>query len=328
MGVHKNRRKEGPAALKDTDAALNTNEPVEVAMPTKSFNWLLAAALGMGLSLSMPSLARAEFTVSEEPDPGFLALENELEPSLEPFGVEDNIQINPQVINGSVVDSRYFPAIFGKIRPGESVPSCTAALVGPSTMLIAAHCVDDNPNIRLRNGLASVRGRCVLSPAWRSNADTGVDVALCVLEHKITGISYESISYTLPNIGQDVYVTGFGCTWEGGPSDGKLRIGRAPAANRPSNFPQSPGTLYTASAIQAGQAVLCPGDSGGPLFMFSGTLDGPRRIIAVNSATTFSAGVSLYAALAAPANINFIQQFAAKYNQQICGVNLQLGCRG
>jgi len=219
---------------------------------------------------------------------------------------------------------------------GDPHPTCTATLIGLTTLLIAAHCVDDNPDISLAFGSRTINARCVMAPAWNSEDDKGVDLALCVLANAVQGMTFERISFRLPAIGEALVLSGFGCTEEGGEPDGELRLGWAPAQNRPPGLSHSPGTLYTVASIEDGQSALCPRDSGGPLFRMPGAIDGPREVIAVNSATTYAHGVSLFAALGAPANAAFIRDFAAgEYTPDrsrtpipvlICGVNMDRGC--
>lgn len=283
-----------------------------------------AVALLVSLFLGGPSLA--QITIDPEPNPAFAALEAELGLSFGPIVNAETVTVDPLLMNGVEVDDRFFPAIFGKQR-GSDNPTCTATLIGPGTILIAAHCVDDNPRVRFVRDADVVRSLCVIAPGWRGEVDNGSDIALCLLERSIRGIPYERVSFDLPRVGQIAHLTGYGCTEQGGERDGILRLGEAPIQNRPPGFRHSPGTLYTVASVAAGQAVLCPGDSGGPLYVMGGTLDGPRSVIGVNSATTFDRGVSLFAALGAPANAAFIRSFAEARGQQICGVNLELGCK-
>ena len=281
--------------------------------------------------------ARADITISEEPNPAFEALVREFDSAFVQFETNEAMTVDQEVINGIPVDRRFFPAVLGKMRAWDPAPTCTASLIGPTTVLIAAHCVDDNPEIRLESSAGSVIGLCIIAPGWNSEADNGSDLALCTLNRAVMGITYERVSFNLPQVGQTVYLTGFGCTEEDGGRDGVLRLGSAPAQNRPEGFAVSTGTLYTVASIDDGQAVLCPGDSGGPLYVMRGTIDGPRSIIAVNSATTFERGVSLFAALGAPANAAFVQSFAngeftkdmqgQLVPQEVCGLNLDLGCK-
>lgn len=288
-------------------------------------------------TLFLANDAFADPAIGDTASPGYDVLDARVLDDLSQLGDNSAIAAGQEVINGVVVDRRDFPAIFGKRRGLDPNPTCTAALIGPSTMLIAAHCVSSSPRIRLSAGVVSVEGICQTAPSWASNSDTGADVALCLLRHPVTGIVYERVSFTLPTSGQKVTVSGFGCTEKGGQRDGKLRLGTAPIKPQPAGFRDSPGTLYTVGSIAGDDAVLCPGDSGGPLFLMGTTTEGPREVIGVNSATTFDRGVSLFAGLGAPGNRAFINDFAAgkltpdaagrPVAQVICGVNLEVDCK-
>lgn len=281
--------------------------------------------------------AQADPTIGDTDNPGFDVLDARVVDDLSQLGEDSAISAGQEVINGVVVDRRDFPAIFGKRSGLDPNPTCTAALVGPSTILIAAHCVSSSPRIRLSSGTVRVEGICQTAPGWSSNTDTGADIALCLLRRPVSGIVYERVSFTVPAAGQQVTVSGFGCTEEGGPRDGTLRLGTAPIKARPAGFRDSPGTLYTVGSITGGDAVLCPGDSGGPLFLMGSSTDGPREIIGVNSATTFDRGVSLFAGLGATGNRAFIEDYASgkltpdsagrPIERAICGVNLDADCK-
>jgi hypothetical protein len=291
----------------------------------------------VSLGILFATNAHAQLDVSGDENPAFAVLEASIDDTLVQFASQGAVSAGQEVINGVVVDVRDFEAVLGKRRAFDPHPTCTAALVGPATVLIAAHCVDGSPRIRLKTSSGVVEGICKIAPGWSSEADTGSDLALCLLRQHVSGVVFERVSFTLPSVGQLVAITGFGCTEEGGQRDGVLRMGTAPAQNRPAGFAESIGTLYTIAAIGDGDAVLCPGDSGGPLFVIGATTNGPREVIAVNSATTFDRGVSLFAALGAVHNQSFIRSWASgeltpdasgqPIPQDVCGINRDRDCK-
>jgi hypothetical protein len=266
--------------------------------------------------------AVAQIEISSEENPSFLELEANLVPVLEAFPDIEDPQVEPQLINGRIVDPTFFPAVLRMTTGG----TCTATLIGPATVLLAAHCVANNSQIAFRAGSVTVRGICRHAPDYDDGVNMGSDIALCLLRNNVLGIAYESVSFSLPNVGEELTLSGYGCTAEGLHSDGIFRIGNSIAINPPPSLIHFKGTLYTQSRIDAGQAVLCPGDSGGPLYRMSGEIDDTRRVLGVNSRTTYSVGISLFAALGYEKNRRFIEDFAEDFEQGICGHNLLEGC--
>lgn len=275
---------------------------------------LVAAIQGVAYAQSGP-------TVSDEINPAFERLEAGLEARFEltPEGLE----IIPQLINGQVVTNSAFPGVLRMITGG----TCTGTLVGRSALLLAAHCIDHLQLISFRMGGQTVRGRCEQAPGYRSVPGGSHDWALCLLDRRIGGIQFDRIE-TAPITAGRVMLMGFGCTEQGGTIDNKLRYGFSNLSAPPPDITISdPALLFTKSDTSLGEAVLCPGDSGGPLYASrSGTFD-DRRIIGVNSRTDFTR-FSLFAATAAPSGVNFFEDWALRHNQNICGIQgPTLGCR-
>lgn len=228
-----------------------------------------------------------------------------------------------QLINGTPVDPKLFPAVLRMTTGG----TCTASLIGPATVILAAHCVDDGDLISFKFGAGSVRGICEHAPGYDMTTHEQ-DWALCLLDKKVTGIVYERVDIEeVPKKGTTVALTGFGCTKEGGPSAGKLLLGIGNIAHTPPDWEEENAAIYVHSNVAAGGPVLCPGDSGGPLFITGENLAGPRRIVGINSRTTYEYGVSIFAAVASVEGRAFIERFAAEHSQSLCGVNMKLGCK-
>ena len=188
----------------------------------------------------------------------------------------------------------------------------------------AGHCIDHNyQRINFRAGGKTVTGICVRAPGYKKDGDE--DWAFCLLKNEITGIKYESIDIkTKVKIGKQIILTGYGCTAKGGLLDDKLRLGTSKAADIPKNWgwKKEDSTIYAKSSFYAGEAILCPGDSGGPAFRFTGTVKDKRSIIGVNSRTTFEkGGYSLLSATASNAGKKFINNWIKSKQQKICGVN-------
>ena len=233
--------------------------------------------------------------------------------------------MQPQLINGTPVNPANFPAIFRMTTGG----TCTATVVGPAAMLLAAHCVGNLERIAFVAGDQTITGICEHAPGYQPPQNRSDDFTLCLLEREIRGFQYESIGIeSVPAVGTTLVLTGYGCTFEGGSLDGLLRIGVSKAVDNPvASWTNEASTIFTRSDQNAGEAILCPGDSGGPLFRSGADLGAARTVVGVNSRTTFEFGVSLFAATGSQAGRAFFLDWTNRHGQKICGVNLQLGCK-
>ncbi|AUQ49039.1 Trypsin-like protease precursor [Phaeobacter inhibens] len=267
--------------------------------------------------------AAAELTFGDDPIPEFAALAAEEDITLELLPEDGDDDVDQLLINGMVVSSKNFPGVLRMTTGG----TCTAALIGPATVLFAAHCLGNNVRINFRAAGTTVRGICQKAPGYNPTTHHQ-DWALCLLERPASGIIFETVDVDAkPGPGERLMLSGFGCTFEDGPLDGRLRVGFSDVVNRPSGFRREPSAIFTHSAINAGEAVLCPGDSGGPLFRTGDAIDSARQIVGVNSRTTYSHGVSIFSATASPEGAAFIRGWSEVNNQEICGVNREIGCK-
>ncbi|WP_158637949.1 trypsin-like serine protease [Sphingomonas ginsenosidivorax] len=187
---------------------------------------------------------------------------------------------------------------------------CTLSLIGPSVVLLAAHCVDAGSPAGTKNGAtigADVKFgsgtygmRCAISDfytARKTNAAgaprSSDDYALCDLSQRVSGLDAEVLDLsTFTPLTTQIRLMGYGCTDLGitddgyytyTPSDKALRMGQEPIeATGISIYPDQLGTYIRTTSEGAKQSVLCYGDSGGPVMIVNAT--GRRRVIGVNSA--------------------------------------------
>lgn len=221
----------------------------------------------------------------------------------------------PTLINGIVADMAEWPASVSA-RSGNA--GCTATVVGPRALLIAAHCVGNGGTSTFRAGGVSYSSRCEHSPNYRGNSTA--DWALCLISQPVQNVAFENVN-TDPNLvqrGDELLLTGYGCTRPGGGgSDGLYRIGTANVSRLPS------GTNN--DIVTVGGAALCFGDSGGPAFKVQ---DAVRWLVGVNSRGNIST-TSYLSATHTPQAVSFFSDWMAKHSAQICGITPNMvGCRG
>lgn len=277
------------------------------------------------ISLVTITTAAADVIVGEEKLPAYGKLEASVTVRFAPLQKTQLNNVESQLINGTPVNPLQFPAIFRMTSGG----TCTAAVVGPASILLAAHCVGHLRRITLSAGGREVIGICEHAPGYHSITNRSEDWALCLLERTVGGFPYESVNIrSVPSVGDRLILTGYGCTSEGGSLDGLLRIGVSTVVDKPNaHWPDETSTIYTSSDPSVGGAILCPGDSGGPLFQASGDLGAARTVVGVNSRTTYQYGVSFFAATGSKAGSSFIIDWTERHQQKICGVNLFVGCK-
>lgn len=222
----------------------------------------------------------------------------------------------PELIGGRPADPKDFPASFyaamGNAR-------CTATLVGPQVLIIAAHCVDDGAKATITIKGEKISGKCTHGPDYNGNATA--DYTLCAFDKPIEGIAYELLNQdeNLVKVGDEILLTGFGCIRQGGGggNDGIYRIGEAKVTNIPSG--------NSNDIITVGNSALCFGDSGGPAFKIVGVL---RYQVSINSRGDISK-TSYLSAVHTPQAKKFIKSWSDKTGLKICGVHADVkGCRG
>jgi hypothetical protein len=238
---------------------------------------------------------------------------------------------------------------FGRYLVAGATYFCTATLVGSRTLITAAHCVGSDPTLIIRKGGDQWTATCErssdYSPDWspgcsaNGSCPTSADYALCEIKGNAPNFPRHERLNNTPGpiaIGGVVKFVGFGCTQTnqtGGSSldkdvlsSGWGRITRVPGPS--DNYFNTEATLQGAAlplstTVKEGSNV-CPGDSGGAVYLSGKNLPQVRSIVGVVSRVYTQngniTGPSLLSALYTPAAKKLFDGWKAAKNTDLCGL--------
>jgi hypothetical protein len=235
-----------------------------------------------------------------------------------------------QIEHGVPVKPSLFPASYWMYTSGTY---CSATIVGPNTLLLAGHCIEQEERMTIETTSGNVDGTCHRHPEYSEDGYLR-DLAICLLDRDLTGFAFERVALDSPPPDESVVLAvGFGC--DGSDVSKKLRVGIMAVDALPIE-PDDHLSLRGVTSITVDEngipvptsgvppPILCPGDSGGATYTFAFPLgEGPRSIVAVNSARTITQR-SAVTSLGTPANRTFIQDWAGK-GAKICGLTPGVG---
>ncbi len=190
------------------------------------------------------------------------------------FDIATSNLMNPDpledLIGGTPAKPEEWPSSFASSQ-GNS--RCTATLIGPQALQLAAHCVGNGRTSSITISGKSYTGTCTHHPKYKS--DDTADWALCKMSEAVDRPWYERVleDVTKIKVGTKVLLAGNGCTNIGGSngSFGTFRTGESTVKSLP---------VRDYDTITSGGAALCYGDSGGSAFYVEGLA---RWIFGVNS---------------------------------------------
>lgn len=197
--------------------------------------------------------------------------------------------------------SETFPEVV-RLQAGEK--TCTGTIIGPRTVVSAAHCVTDDSPYFVHGGR-----KYFVKYIVSDQKDAGHDVALAVTEKKIHNAIFARIGVGLKH-GMQILLAGFGCTRKGG-KPGGLHVGKTKIVGMDDDH-------VLASSPHG--SVLCEGDSGGPAFALEGV---SRRLVAINSLSDIRK-LNLNVRLDSRLSHAFLKTAARLHRLEICG--LTSGC--
>ena len=194
---------------------------------------------------------------------------------------------SPAIVNGA--EDTGHPTV-GRIAGGAE-GHCTATLIGPKTVLTAAHCLTTKGpgfivypiSVSFTGGLSTYEAAsAVVHPTYGNYYYSG-DIGIVRLKQVVPGLNPSPITAVVPKVGQKVILVGFGITATGawGTSGVKRQAGNAISAMTNDNI--------TFSGSSGAVGNICSGDSGGPTFAIQG---GIETVIGVHSTGSVPCGQS------------------------------------
>lgn len=221
---------------------------------------------------------------------------------------------HPTLIGGKPANPIHWTANFYSVSADGS---CTSTLIGPNVLFTAAHCVGNGKNVTVTKASVTYEGTCTHATQYATN--TTADYALCLMNKPVPAEKYERVNTdpSLLKIGNNLLLTGFGCTKTGGGggNDGVYRMGEAPIQVLPA--------MANNDIVTVGKVALCYGDSGGPAYiLFDGREEGARIQVSINSRGNIY-NTSYLSSVSTTMAINFITSWSNNNNAKICGIHVE-----
>jgi MYXO-CTERM domain-containing protein len=188
----------------------------------------------------------------------------------------------PRIYGGTPVPACGWPTTV-------SMPSgCTGTLIHPQVAIYAAHCGGGGFSVRFGESAGNpgrtVPASCTTNPGYAGAGDQGHDWALCVLNQPVTELPYTpplvGCDLEALAVGSEVTIVGFGDLTEQG-GYGTKRWANTILGNL--DLDQN-----IANVGGMGLPSVCPGDSGGPIFVQ--VKDGTWRTLGIASTVTGGCG--------------------------------------
>jgi hypothetical protein len=257
----------------------------------------------------------------------------------------------PELRGGQEANSTDWPAsLYATFSTPRGPAACTAALLGPKVMLTAAHCVPSSGIVKFsyEGHAQSYTATCTKHPKYTAAPpDKSADYALCTVAPRFAapvGFLYETVNLAgmSTHVKQTVVLAGYGCVSsivaKSGQIDGKYRVGFNSIVETSDTPEKTFGEAFYAgrennnlfTADDPSRSNLCPGDSGGPMFVRpqsgSASQFANRTIAGVNSrvfytdATETAYGSSLISATGGPDFRDWATKWAQASSVSACGI--------
>lgn len=219
-------------------------------------------------------------------------------------------------------------------KGGRSKSLCTATFVSPRTIITAAHCVDQGPEVVIEKGMPGIKGKRSKTIHTHPNyngRNGGGDLALVVFDEALPVTFYPvSLAPQPIVVNQPLVLIGYGKTNDrNNNSGGYKQVGW--------NSISSLGAIsynFSVGGVTSGtgtgeQASLSNGDSGGPACLYSGDRGSDKGLKVAGIASTKNVGLSRgmhignYTNLSHAIHSDWLKQMGSQ-GVSIAGINLGL----
>lgn len=203
---------------------------------------------------------------------------------------------------------------------GREGTRCSATLIGPTTLLLAAQCIPDGGEVVVEFRGVRQPGSCVHAESFVGNPGRFAETfALCLLTSPITGIQFDTVNLNSARVerGAKVLVSSFSSC----PllpveraADYRFRISEAVVVTLLEPRLEDPNPI-----VARGNASLCPGEVGGIAYI---VLPTKRRLVLGVHYRGTKAQTDI-SSLSTKDGQAFLRQWTERMGASICGVNFE-----
>lgn len=234
--------------------------------------------------------------------------------------------VEKQIIDGISINPDIFPWTlkFCFLNSQDNQSLCTATVVGERVIFVAAHCKGSNHHVRLIGHNEPFKLKCTPNPQYDPSTLKG-DLMICSTDRKLPTLrKFESVSLLEPKENSELFFLGYGCRDlnNKNKSIGVLMGGNATINRIDEKHIITKNLKNQDELIVLGKDVMvCPGDSGGGVYLLNDSIEGTREIVGVVSAYFEEEKESYITAFFLPENKNFIKTWNDDPNFLICGIH-------